>query len=124
MYAITESTYNIDHHLMTTSPFSTECLYQCNETPQLIYADHGSGAHMDGSIYTIGVSKIGVRSPDNYGTSRGQGNYQSVNQSAPWNVCLKAECVQTGTVVSTVNQGSRVHHPLAQFSSTTLRSLA
>ena len=54
-------------YISASPPTTTECLYQCTETPQLIYADHGSGASMDGSIYTIGVSKIGTRSPDNYG---------------------------------------------------------
>lgn len=29
-------------------PPHTECVQQCSETPQLIYADHGTGAKMDG----------------------------------------------------------------------------
>lgn len=90
-----------------------QCVYQCTESPQLIYNDRGSGAHLDGmramtpahttcnpflptgSIWSLGVAQLGTRSGDNYGLHRANGNYNSVDQQWGWNQCLKPECVKT-----------------------------
>lgn len=47
-------------------------------------------------MYTLGVSKIGVQSGDNFGLSRAYPGYVSVAQNDPMNLCLKHECVKTG----------------------------
>ncbi len=39
----------------------------CQQANQLIYDDRKSGAARDVSVWTVGVSQLGIPSPDNYG---------------------------------------------------------
>lgn len=120
MYAIIDSTCgggSVQSHLGGLTHLHTECVIQCPQKPQLIWNDKGSGADKDGaygwmlraslhppctgSIFTLGVSSVGVKSANNFGTHRGVAGYNAPDQKAPWNKCLKPECVKTSAWVGT-----------------------